>query len=726
MSESARLASAAMVPAPPPSAAPVLDAPPPKVRRWARAWPWAVLLAILAAQALYVARYYGPALATPDANGYWAQGSLLAEEGQTWFRPESDVQYIGMHWLATGDGRYASRYPPGLAVLVAAVCKLCGTGASVLINPVLATLCLLGLFLLARRCCGPVWALAAVAILAANPVFNQFALWCFAHMAVTFLLVWGVLLLAWWKDARRWWLAAGAGLLLGCIPTVRYPEAVFALGIAVYLLWDVRRERSTRRHVPLAVAAAMVPVVALMLRNRAVFGSVFSTGYELTGEQTGFGWSYFSEHFIPYLRSLNGEAMGPVFLIGVLGMLGMLADREARRLGALLLLLTVPLTLVYMAYYWGGPGGPGGRGGPGGGGGGGAGGGMRFLLPTFPCYALGAAWGLERALKGRAFALRAASLLAVAGLQFVWGGFSMSDEFARLGRTKESLARVTVALDEKVPRGSVIVAGRTYLEHLDFVRHWRLADEMILRGMLVSGRMPFNADDANAPSPMQRNKLEALQAKYGGLSVSERAFEMAKALDAWAGAGKACFVGSEDELKDLRGALRAEDFTIVGRVALPEEPEAAGATFGPPGANAPNAPDPATGPIGADGGDRSNGRGRWAGRGGRGARGFRGGQGAFGGGGGPMGRGLSGVKEVVIAEWTARPPKARAVEEGPPDFGTGDFPPPGMGFPGGPGGPGGPDGFGPPPRFGPRDPGGPRDPRDPRGQGDNPPPPPRR
>jgi hypothetical protein len=100
--------------------------------------PWAGLTLIVLAQALYVGRFYGPALATPDDNGYWAQGSLLATTGHTWFRTESDVQFVGMHWLVTEDGRYASRYPPGLAVLVAGFYVLLGYEASVLVNPLLA------------------------------------------------------------------------------------------------------------------------------------------------------------------------------------------------------------------------------------------------------------------------------------------------------------------------------------------------------------------------------------------------------------------------------------------------------------------------------------------------------------------------------------------------------------------------------------------------------------
>src|SRR5690349_14348454 len=57
------------------------------------------LIAVLAGYALLLWAYWAPAIVHPDANGYWAQGSLLMTTGRTWFRPESNAQYIGMHWL---------------------------------------------------------------------------------------------------------------------------------------------------------------------------------------------------------------------------------------------------------------------------------------------------------------------------------------------------------------------------------------------------------------------------------------------------------------------------------------------------------------------------------------------------------------------------------------------------------------------------------------------------
>ncbi|HZZ44921.1 MAG TPA: hypothetical protein VFE58_18430, partial [Tepidisphaeraceae bacterium] len=53
------------------------------------------------AYAVWMGAMFVPALSEPDDNGYFAQGSLLAETGRTWFVGESDAQYVGMHWLLT-------------------------------------------------------------------------------------------------------------------------------------------------------------------------------------------------------------------------------------------------------------------------------------------------------------------------------------------------------------------------------------------------------------------------------------------------------------------------------------------------------------------------------------------------------------------------------------------------------------------------------------------------
>src|SRR6185436_4263340 len=94
---------------------------------------------------VFLLSHFAPGIPGPDDNGYFAQATLLAKTGHTWFIPESDAQYVGMHWLLIKDsGKYISRYPPGLPVLIAAVYLVAGWKVTVFVNPLLGIAGLLG------------------------------------------------------------------------------------------------------------------------------------------------------------------------------------------------------------------------------------------------------------------------------------------------------------------------------------------------------------------------------------------------------------------------------------------------------------------------------------------------------------------------------------------------------------------------------------------------------
>ena len=163
-------------------------------------WGYLGLLAILVGYSFLIYKNFAPAITEPDDNGYFAQGTLLAQTGRTWFKAESDAQYIGMHWLVTPNEQYISRYPPGLAVMIAGVYKLFGYKASLLVNPALSIAALIAMFMLARRVVSTGWALAATALLAFNPQFVHHALAGDSHMGVTCFLAWASYFLVRWSQ----------------------------------------------------------------------------------------------------------------------------------------------------------------------------------------------------------------------------------------------------------------------------------------------------------------------------------------------------------------------------------------------------------------------------------------------------------------------------------------------------------------------------------------------
>ncbi len=84
-------------------------------------------------------------------------------------------------------------------------------------------------------------ALTGVVLLAANPVFFHHALGCDAHMGVVCAVVWGLYFLLRWSVQQRLWQVFVAGLILGCIPAIRYADAIMGVGVAVFILAYVIR-----------------------------------------------------------------------------------------------------------------------------------------------------------------------------------------------------------------------------------------------------------------------------------------------------------------------------------------------------------------------------------------------------------------------------------------------------------------------------------------------------
>jgi len=483
---------------------------------------YAVAAAILVAGHLWVMeRYFEPAISTPDANGYFAQARRIATTGRAWFTPESPLQYIGIHWLKTDSGRYYCRYPPGLPLIQAVIFLLGGPRAALLAHLFMASLTLLGLFLVCARWVGTGWGLVAVVAMALNDVVNLRAMSADSHTPVAFFLVWGLWFL------QRWEVKPGscgraclAGLVFGVIPTIRYPEALFGLGIGLFMLLHLGRGRATIRSLAAAVVGAALPIGALLVRNHFAFGAFWKTGYALTKEQYGFGLHYFARNAIPYIQNIQGEGLGPLFGLGLAGAALMCACRDTWRRGILLVMLIVPVTLLYMAYYWA----PNRM----------AGATLRFVMPTFFIYTIAAVWLLHvLAQRSRAGACVAAgALLAVAACVGVPLSLQRMSQFKLINGV---LAKITHTLEGRVEDGSLVIANRQIQQHLDFIGRWRLVDEGLMQGRAGPRGRALQVGDETAPSPMQKKKLEEQTQRYRGLWGRSLTRQIAKDIWEWAG-----------------------------------------------------------------------------------------------------------------------------------------------------------------------------------------------
>lgn len=508
---------------------------------------------VVAAYAVFLWWNFMPGLAAFDEHGYYAQGSLLASTGKTGFIPESRAEYVGQHWFPTAEGRYYSRHSPGLALLVAAAMRIFGSGVgpsvSFAINPFLSLLGLLGMFLLARDLLGRWWGLAGASLLAGNPSYAAHSLAGDSHMLVTVLVLWGLYLALLWRRSARIGYAFAAGLVLGCVPVARAPEAVCAVGVGLVMILSWPAYPRIRRHYLAAVAGAAIPIIPLLIYDQVAFGAFWKTAYALTGEQSAFSLANVGKHFGQYLRGLVGiYGVGLLFPLGLAGLVVMLLRRGWRALGLGLTVAAVPTILLYMAYYWA----PRGQ----------ASMIMRFLLPIFPLLILGALW-LLLLITGRLKpATRIALVAVLVGLHLIQGVPTGLARCHAVFNQKAVPVAVARGVEANISHGSVVMANPGALMHLDFLRRWRLADPMLAIGV---------PEQEAAKAAGERGGLgEGGRQRYWVLGPEQSCEAFRNDLAVWSGGAPIYCVGSESQVKSTLEMLGyPPTFVVVGRAAMP-------------------------------------------------------------------------------------------------------------------------------------------------------------
>lgn len=518
---------------------------------------------------LFLIVHCPPSYPEPDANGYFAQARFLAENGRTYFKPESPLSYIGRHWLETADGRFYSRYPPGVGILTAIPYLFFDPKGGLYLTPILAGLTVLLFFLLCRFHIGGWVALAAALVYAVHPVVNQQALNWGAHTAVTFFLVLGMILLEFWWRSPTVWKAALVGLIFGAIPSLRYAEIVFGIGMALFMLYSVALDRRGRWYDLLAALAGFaVPIGLLMWRNALAFGSPLLTGYGLTGEQqwgTGFSFAFFNSKWRDYVDLLMGPGMGLLCALSLAGLVALCARKRTRCLGILLLGIILPISIVYTAYYFGR----------------GTTDWLRFLLPTLPVFLLAAFCFIDE------YGSRPAARAGLVFLILAQIGLWLPETIERTSRTARNLKAIATAtgfVRENVPAGAVVIADRRLQENLMYYPDLKLVDAGFLRSALRGsryGRPPDgsrrkatgrqypeidaggNVKNTNRPqraNPGQYTKADRLRARYDIENQAKRTLRIRADLYDLAGTPPELYwVGRQRDLPHFDGLLEDDD-----------------------------------------------------------------------------------------------------------------------------------------------------------------------
>jgi 4-amino-4-deoxy-L-arabinose transferase-like glycosyltransferase len=452
----------------------------------------ALALAVAALFLLATQHYWVPADPNADENAYLVSGKLLARTGSPGFAPPDPYSFVGMMWISTPEGRFYPKYPLGQTLLVAAAVGLAGPRAAFLINPLLMTLGLCGVFLLIRDAAGSLAGLLGMLAMAASPVLLAETNDPDSHAGSVCFTAWGMFLLfRWWRDGQHRH-AALAGLLLGLAAITRYTDGLFLLPMGLVALFRLGRRWDRRRLAGAALLAAgwLLPVAGQLAFNLRVLHRF--TGYGATHESTAFSLDALARHGLEALRQLSALGLPLLFPLGVVGLL--LLTLRDRRLGLVLWAWTLPNLLLYMSYYW-------------------APDDLtytRFFLSIFPPLALAAAWLLTRPLPGPSRLRRLQPAVAIV-LVLACGAFGVREILPMLTsihQEQEQAWRAGVATLAAAPPGSAVFGPQQALSYLQYAGDgYRLYSRLLFvpRTIARMGRV-----DPRQPSSLQPERARAL------------------------------------------------------------------------------------------------------------------------------------------------------------------------------------------------------------------------
>jgi hypothetical protein len=473
---------------------------------------------------LFLTYFFTPAYTTPDANGYFTQARLIAENGQTGFKSESVLQYIGPHWHSPDNEFYYATFPPGFPFLLALVIKIFGFNAAFYVNLFLASLSLFIFFFVCRFWLSNSWSFIATGIMALNPFANEHALFGDSHTSLIFFLLLGLLLLQNTIRKQNHLQGLLAGICIGIIPTIRYAEFLFIPAFALYSLLLLKDKRIRVGTLTSFAIGISIPLLTLAIRNQIAFGSFLKTGYSLPNQPALFAFNYFVQNFIPFIIMLVLNGAGLMFILGIIG-----------------------ISLLYMAYYW-----PADQQS------------MRFLLPTFFIYTLAGVWTLNHLKNERTKRILTCATLIVS---ILWGSFGSIMPLISLKERGKPLADIYEKIRTRVPEQSILITNEGINQFLDYYGKWSLIDIAMLKIHLPESEELIKQ---NIPIKPIRNSEAAK--KYEYLNGKELFQTFSNDLSLWTQNKKKVFlVGYVHQIEWFkRNLLPNQSIIIVGKITLPK------------------------------------------------------------------------------------------------------------------------------------------------------------
>jgi len=490
---------------------------------------------------IFLSFFFEPAISTPDAQGYFTQGKIIATEGKTYLEPQSRLQYIGPHWHSLDNEKYYATFPPGFPFIIAIVYKIFGTSATLWINPILASLSLFIFFLFCKRWLSNSWSFLAMFLLAVNPFYNEHALAGFSHIPLIFFFISSLLVFHKAKKDNSKLFAFLSGILIGIVPTIRYAELVFCIVFALYGLSLFKFKKILFTTLLLFGISMCIPLGTMAIRNQIAFGKFWVTGYSLAETPALFSLSYLLKNFVPFIIMLLTMGLAVLFPFGIAGLVKLIKNIETKLEGIFFISLLISLTLIYMSYFW--PPDPQS---------------MRFLLPTFPLYTLSATYFVSSITKDK---LRWTVLVVTLLITLPWGIFSSLMPLKHSKQQNKILSIVTQSINKNIDEGSIIITNEGICQNLDITHLWKLIDISIL------GKSDITLKDA--PQKPIRNNQAAKT--YNNLHSQAFKKQFLKDINKWNTENKPVFIiAYDEEIERLkRTILTGENISEVDEIDLP-------------------------------------------------------------------------------------------------------------------------------------------------------------
>ncbi len=473
-----------------------------------------------------------------NQNAYHGFARDIADHGRFYRTVGDEFEYVGAMWVENDRHQFFPKYPPGYPALIGATNRIFGTGAGFYLTVAGAVSAVPALYCVARFFMPQLFALLAAWMLVLTPEIAWLGISRNSHTPSLALFLWGMAAFLGAAHTRKYRyampLAFLGGLLIGFCTGIRYTDFLLIAVPGIYALCYFRGKRFWLITAALGLGAA-IPYGAIAYFHYWAFGSIFRSGYSLTGEDSAFKLSSLALNLRLYLPDILRDGVGPaaVLMFALLLRPGRYRWKRVLFWGSWIL----PTLGLYLTYYWA----PDGK----------SASYLRFLVPLLPAFYLLGAGGLRLLLAKRNARTVYWAVAVTAALQLVWGLPGIINHCETKALEDRKLALNINFAKTNLPPGALLLATESILNELDFEENYLLYPTSMLNVAQIN-RITEQTIRGEALW-LQKARAEALQQKLGTMRQADLSKLFIERFKAMLKDGKKIyFYGSSSEARRLR------------------------------------------------------------------------------------------------------------------------------------------------------------------------------